>query len=130
MYVFLKCKDNNIWLLYKTTIQSSCFNFGRMLSCQSQTYNVLFKQQPFVTTAPFSDKFMGIITFALWGQAESHCHALCLLSNNTTANTPLVKKISAPVPPMYSGNDRKCIATYLSKANPLPSTGMGDRGYK
>ena len=43
---------------------------------------------------------------------------------------PLVKEITAPVPTMYSGNNRKCIATYLSKATPIPSTGMGDRGYK
>ena len=48
-------------LLYKTAIQSPCFNFGRMLSCQSQTINVLFKQhkQSFVTTAHFPGNLRG-----------------------------------------------------------------------
>ena len=76
---FFKCKDNDILLLYKMTIQSPCFNLGL----------VLFKQQSFVTRPSFSGEFTIIMTFAQWGQAESHCHALCFLSNNAAANTQL-----------------------------------------
>ena len=53
------------------------------------------------------------ISYALWGQAESHCPALCFLSNN------------AP----QCGDDGKFIAQYLS--NTIPSlAGVWVRGYK
>ena len=62
------------------------------------------------------------MTFALCGRAESYWHALCLLSDNATVNSPLFNENIASVLPMYSGNDGNCIATYLSNA-PFPGDG-------
>ena len=124
--MFLKCKDN-ILLLYKTTIQSSCFNFGRMLSCQIPNYKCTFQATVICNNGPFSGgNLRGSLHFHCGDKLIVMFFVSCLILQGS-ANTPLFKEITAPYFPIYSHIQRKRWKMYCHvpfQRYPLTPPGM------